>query len=128
MPYVTSRCEGLTSNEGQEEGDCLLSLLCNVFITLALETKAFLRAMFNSMTRVTSKISICRQRPETPKPPSLYVVNCLPRPCPEPPQCPPSKIKPPPSSVRYCVRCTCDGSTYSPLALIVTITPYTKTA
>ncbi|KAK1119302.1 hypothetical protein K0M31_013491 [Melipona bicolor] len=58
---------------------------------------------------------ICRQRPESRKPPALYVVNCLPRPCPEPPRCPPPKIKPPPSCVRYCIRCTCDGSTYSPL-------------
>ncbi|XP_033351097.1 small proline-rich protein 2G-like [Bombus vosnesenskii] len=59
---------------------------------------------------------VCRQRPEPPqKPPALYVVDCLPPPCPELPQCPAPKIEPPPSCVRYCIRCTCDGSTYSPL-------------
>ncbi|XP_026670697.1 small proline-rich protein 2H-like [Ceratina calcarata] len=57
---------------------------------------------------------ICRQRPEPSKPPTLYVVDCLPPPGPKPIECCPPKQIPPNSCVRYCVLSTCGGCTYAP--------------
>ncbi|XP_048506617.1 DBF4-type zinc finger-containing protein 2 homolog [Athalia rosae] len=59
----------------------------------------------------------CRQPPEKPLPPPTI---CIARPCPEPvsegrPCFPLSpKIKPPHSSVRFCIQTTCKGQTYCP--------------
>ncbi|XP_006614063.1 small proline-rich protein 2D-like [Apis dorsata] len=58
---------------------------------------------------------ICRPRPEPPpKPPTLYIVNCLPPPDPPIPKCTPPKLVPPPSCVRYCITDICGKSCYCP--------------
>lgn len=59
----------------------------------------------------------CGQPPRKPEPPPTL---CIARPCPEPvcgvPRCSstPPKIKPPNSSVRFCIQNTCLGATYCP--------------
>ncbi|XP_046734978.1 small proline-rich protein 2H-like [Diprion similis] len=59
----------------------------------------------------------CRQPPGKPVPPPTL---CIAKPCPEPsgikPPCfpQPPKMKPPKTSVRFCIQNTCEGSTYCP--------------
>ncbi|KAF7381290.1 hypothetical protein HZH68_016165 [Vespula germanica] len=59
---------------------------------------------------------ICRERPCSPPPPPTICVAgpCPIRPCRVKYECPPPKIEAPPSCVRFCIRCTCEGSTYAP--------------
>ncbi|KAI4500935.1 hypothetical protein M0802_004146 [Mischocyttarus mexicanus] len=59
---------------------------------------------------------ICRDKPcPSPPPPTICIAGpCSIRPCRIKYECPPMKILPPPSCVRFCISYTCDGSTYAP--------------